>query len=283
MLIGRTHDHGTVLAAGGEFRAVPGEPLDYLDRPRKFVEAAASAGAACREPERPLPPLRGPHKIVCVGLNYRSHADEASMATPQAPLLFGKEWDCVSGHGERVRMPRESCRLDYEAELAVVIGRPARRVDVRSARAHIAGYTCFNDLSDRRAQLGDGQWFRGKNFPGSAALGPFIVPAEDLPEVEAAEVVCRVNGEERQRAPVRDMVFDIDQLVAYCSHQFDLLPGDVIATGTPAGVGLTTERWLRPGDIVEVEVTGCGVLSTTIADAAVADAEVMDATGLSSV
>jgi 2-keto-4-pentenoate hydratase/2-oxohepta-3-ene-1,7-dioic acid hydratase in catechol pathway len=280
MLIGRTRRDGTVLGIDGRFHAVAGSPLDYVGRPASFLEAAAATGGECDELGDPLPPLPGPHKIVCVGLNYQSHADEAAVAAPRAPLLFGKTWDCVAGDGELVRPPRESAQLDYEAELAVVIGRPARRVDVRSARGYVGGYLCFNDLSDRRAQLGDGQWFRGKNFQGAAAMGPFIVTPDAVPDIDAARVGCRVNGEPRQDAPVSEMIFGIDQLVAYCSHQFDLLPGDIIATGTPQGVGLAGERWLQPGDTVEVTVTNCGVLTTRIGEPEVRDAQVAEATGL---
>jgi len=206
---------------------------------------------------RLLAPVR-PGKIVCVGLNYRAHVAESQTVipggaeVPREPLLFLKPPSAVIASGDPVRYPPVVPRLDPEAELAVVIGREARRVPVTQAAACVAGLTCFNDVSARNYQRADGQWTRAKGFDSFAPLGPWIVTGLDP---AGRTVECRVNGEMRQRGNTADLLFPIPVLVSHISHIMTLEPGDVIATGTPAGVGP-----VQVGDRIEVEVEGVGVL-----------------------
>jgi 2-keto-4-pentenoate hydratase/2-oxohepta-3-ene-1,7-dioic acid hydratase in catechol pathway len=261
----RLADGRTALLGYGRRSTVPGDPEDYLMLGAEELAAEFARGRIEDDDSVPLVAPLGPGRnIICVGLNYRTHADEANLDPPKAPLLFSKLASTIVGPDSVVPVPRPEAHLDYEAELAVVIGRPARKVPEAEARRYVGGYLCFNDLSDRDAQLGDGQWFRGKNFPGASPLGPGILPRAFADGVEDWRIACRVNGETRQDSSIGQMIFGLDHLVSYISHQFDLLPGDVIATGTPSGVGLATERWLAPGDVVEVEIDHCGVLRTTI-------------------
>ncbi len=203
-----------------------------------------------------------PTKIVCVGLNYRDHIAESRTAVPGGgdapaePLLFLKPPSAVVGDGEAIRYPRGVERLDPEAELGVVIGRRARAVPVEAALDHVAGYTCFNDVSARDYQRRDGQWTRAKGFDTFAPLGPWVTVGLDP---GALEVRCRVNGAERQRGRTADLVHPVPALVSFISRIMTLEPGDVIATGTPAGVAPVV-----PGDVVEVEIGGIGVLTNRV-------------------
>jgi 2-keto-4-pentenoate hydratase/2-oxohepta-3-ene-1,7-dioic acid hydratase in catechol pathway len=213
---------------------------------------------------RLLPPV-WPGKIVCVGLNYRAHVAESTTVVPGGgelptePLIFLKPPSAVIAAGEAVRYPSGVERLDPEAEMAVIIGRRARSVTPSEAPAHVAGLTCFNDVSARNYQRRDGQWTRAKGFDTFAPLGPWV--AVDLAPAGLA-VICRVNGEERQRGDTADLIFPVPFLVSFISRIMTLEPGDVIATGTPAGVAP-----VQPGDRVEVEVEGVGVLGNVIEDA----------------
>jgi 2-keto-4-pentenoate hydratase/2-oxohepta-3-ene-1,7-dioic acid hydratase in catechol pathway len=206
---------------------------------------------------RLLAPVR-PGKIVCVGLNYREHIAESQTviaggaAEPREPLLFLKPPSAVIATGEPVRYPPGVTRLDPEAEMAVVIGRRARRVPVAEASACVAGLTCFNDVSARNYQRADGQWTRAKGFDSFAPIGPWVVTGLDP---VGRTVECRVNGRSRQRGNTADLLFPIPVLVSHISHIMTLEPDDVIATGTPAGVGP-----VEIGDRIEVEVEGVGVL-----------------------
>ncbi len=208
-----------------------------------------------------LAPVR-PTKIVCVGLNYRDHIAESRTAVPGGgdvpaePLLFLKPPSAVVGDGEAIRYPRGVERLDPEAELAVVIGRRARAVGAAEALGHVAGYTCFNDVSARNYQRRDGQWTRAKGFDTFAPLGPWVAVGLDP---GALEVRCRVNGQERQHGRTADLVHPVAALIAFISGIMTLEPGDVIATGTPAGVAPVV-----PGDTVEVEIDGIGVLTNRV-------------------
>jgi 2-keto-4-pentenoate hydratase/2-oxohepta-3-ene-1,7-dioic acid hydratase in catechol pathway len=208
-----------------------------------------------------LPPVE-PTKIVCVGLNYRDHIAESAttipggLDAPAEPLLFLKPPSAVVATGEAIRYPRGVERLDPEAELGVVIGRRARAVSAAAALEHVAGYTCFNDVSARNYQRKDGQWTRAKGFDTFAPLGPWV--AVGLAP-GALDVRCRVNGVERQHGNTADLLHAVPALVSFISHIMTLEPGDIIATGTPAGVGP-----VLPGDVVEVEVQGIGVLTNSI-------------------
>jgi len=203
------------------------------------------------EEVRLLPPTI-PSKIVAVGLNYRDHAEELGMTLPEEPLIFLKPPSAVVGPEDRILLPPGVGRVDYEAELAVVMGKTARRVPPERAREHILGYTCFNDVTARDLQKKDGQWTRAKSFDTFAPLGPWI--ETDL-DPSSLRIRTYLNGEVVQDSSTEKLIFSVEKLVSFVSHIMTLYPGDVIATGTPPGVGP-----LSPGDVVEVEVEGVGRL-----------------------
>lgn len=200
-------------------------------------------------------------KILCVGLNYRDHASEQGVELPKAPLLFGKFANTLCGDGEPILLPEAIGHVDAEAELAVVIGKTARRVAVADALEVVVGWTCANDVSARDAQFSDGQWFRGKGYDSFCPVGPRLVPRDDL-DPSDLQIVQRLNGEVLQESRTSRLIFPIPDLVAYASSIVTLEPGDLILTGTPAGVGVFREPKvsLAPGDVVEVEVERIGVL-----------------------
>ncbi|GAA2568666.1 fumarylacetoacetate hydrolase family protein [Microbacterium binotii] len=207
-----------------------------------------------------LAPVIPRSKVVAIGRNYRAHAEELGNDVPAEPLMFLKPNTAVIGPGDVIVRPTQSERVDFEGELVVVIGRIAKNVPVDKALDVVFGYTVGNDVTARDLQRSDGQWSRAKGFDTFCPLGPVIETEFD--PASAVRVVTRVNGEERQSAPLTDLMFPIAELIAYASSVFTLLPGDVIMTGTPAGVGP-----LVAGDEVEVEVEGIGVLRNTVRDA----------------
>ena len=215
-----------------------------------------------------LPPITDPDKILCVGLNYHAHAKEANMAVPEHPSLFVRFPGAQVAHGESVVRPRASHRFDYEAELAVVIGCAGRHVSAEDAPAIVAGYSCFAENSVRDWQTHSRQATPGKNFERSGAFGPWIMTPDEAGPVEAMQVVGRLNGREMQRDSAANMIFTVGQTIEYITTFITLLPGDVIVTGTPAGVGFTRNPpvWLTPGDRFEVEISGVGVLSNDLID-----------------
>lgn len=200
-----------------------------------------------------------PSKIVAVGRNYIAHAREQNADVPPEPLIFLKPPSAVIGPGEPIRLPPQSQQVEHEAELAVVIGRRGQRIPEERAWEYILGVTCGNDVTARDLQRRDGQWTRSKGFDTFCPLGPWIVTHLSPEEIADLEILCRVNGEVRQRGRAREMVFPIPALIAYISSIMTLEPGDVILTGTPAGVGP-----LRPGDWVEVEIPGVGLLGNPV-------------------
>jgi 2-keto-4-pentenoate hydratase/2-oxohepta-3-ene-1,7-dioic acid hydratase in catechol pathway len=199
---------------------------------------------------------RAPSKIVCIGRNYAAHARELGNEVPAAPLIFLKPPSALVAAGDTIRIPPESGQVEFESEIGVVIGTRAANVSEADAERHIAGYTCMNDVTARDLQRSDGQWSRAKGFDPFCPVGPRVVAGLDWRRLE---VIGRVNGVERQRAPSSDMIFPIPFLVSYISRIMTLEPGDLIATGTPAGVGR-----LAPGDVVEVEVPGIGILRNPV-------------------
>jgi 2-keto-4-pentenoate hydratase/2-oxohepta-3-ene-1,7-dioic acid hydratase in catechol pathway len=208
------------------------------------------------------PPIADPGKIICVGLNYGLHASEAGLPVPEEPILFMKAPYTVEGPDDTVPIPPGSIKTDYEVELAAVIGRTARYLDPDDdALAHVAGYTISDDVSERAFQLErGGQWDKGKNCEGFNPLGPWFVTADEVPDPQALDLALSVNGEVRQQSSTSDMIFGVGHLVWYISQFMTLLPGDIINTGTPAGVGAGFEppRFLRDGDVVELSITGLG-------------------------
>ena len=204
-------------------------------------------------------------KILCVGLNYRDHAEEQGIEPPKAPLLFGKFSSTLCGDGDPILLPDGIGHVDGEAELAVVIGRTARRVSPDDALDAVAGWTCANDVSARDAQFGDGQWFRGKGYDTFCPVGPRLVSRDELDPADL-RIVQRLNGEALQDSSTSLLIFGIAELIAYASAVLTLEPGDLILTGTPAGVGVFRDPKvsLAPGDVVEIEVEGIGVLRNEV-------------------
>jgi 2-keto-4-pentenoate hydratase/2-oxohepta-3-ene-1,7-dioic acid hydratase in catechol pathway len=226
----------------------------------------AVGGAALGQPVASLrfqPPVVRPSKILAVGRNYRAHAAEEAVEVPEAPLLFAKLPSALIGHGETISWSASlSSQVDYEAELGVVIGMRARHVATHDALAHVLGFTCLNDVSARDLQTTDGQWTRAKGLDTFCPLGPWVVTADEIADPGDLRVRCRVNGESRQDASTRELVHDIAELIAHCSRAFTLEPGDIIATGTPGGVGAFRDPpvFLSDGDVIEVEIEGIGTL-----------------------
>jgi len=216
---------------------------------------------------RPLAPVPRPGKIVCVGLNYRDHAAETGKPVPTEPVLFAKFANSVVADGATVEIPPATAEADWEAELGVVIGRTARRVERDEALTYVAGYTCLNDLSARDLQRSGGQWTRGKAIDGFLPMGPWLVTADDVPDPQRLAISCSVDGETVQRSTTAEMVFGVAELISIISQTMTLEPGDLIVTGTPAGVGMSMDppRFLRPGQEVIVEIERIGRLATRLA------------------
>jgi 2-keto-4-pentenoate hydratase/2-oxohepta-3-ene-1,7-dioic acid hydratase in catechol pathway len=213
-----------------------------------------------------LPPIPNPDKIICVGLNYLSHILEGGREPPKQPTIFTRWANTQVGHGQPIVRPSVSETLDFEGELAVVIGKPARHVTEAKAMEYIAGYSCYNDGSVREWQRHSSQFGPGKNFPATGGFGPYLVTPDEAGDVTTATLITRLNGEVMQRGTIDDLVFTIPKLIAYCSTFTELVPGDVIITGTTGGVGAyrTPPVWMKPGDTVEVEITGIGTLRNPV-------------------
>lgn len=223
----------------------------------------ASAPAIPAHEVRTLRPVLNPAKVLCIGLNYRNHIAEVGMDTPEFPTVFAKFARSLTDPGAEVVAPQEDEKLDFEGELAIVIGTQVRRANAAAAVAAIAGYTVANDFSMRGYQLRTQQWLQGKMWEASSAVGPVVVTADAF-DPAAATLTTRVNGQVRQQDSTGDLVFGPAELVEYLSAIITLEPGDLILTGTPAGVGMADERWLAPGDEVSVEITGIGEISNRI-------------------
>jgi 2-keto-4-pentenoate hydratase/2-oxohepta-3-ene-1,7-dioic acid hydratase in catechol pathway len=223
--------------------------------------------------ERPaitlLPPIPQPEKIICIGLNYRDHAAEVNLPLPEYVTVFAKWANTLIGDGATIVIPNESHRVDYEAELAFVIGRRAHHVAAADAYDYVAGYTCFNDVSVRDYQMRTSQWTMGKVFDTHGPCGPFLVTRDEVPDPHALRIRCSIDGEMLQDSSTGQLVFGIPALVEDLSAVMTLEPGDIVSTGTPAGVGTSRNprRWLRPGERVRVEIERVGVLENPIAAA----------------
>jgi 2-keto-4-pentenoate hydratase/2-oxohepta-3-ene-1,7-dioic acid hydratase in catechol pathway len=248
--------------------------------PSSMREAIAGGPAAAEQLERLLtegraapiaeadlrfaPAVPDPDKIICVGANYRKHAEEAGIAIPESPIYFPKYKNSLSAHRDDVALPDVTQRGDYEVELVAIIGRDTRNVDASTALDHIFGYATGNDLSARELQKRSSQWMYGKAIDGFAPLGPYVVTADEVPDPQTLDLQCWVNGEIRQSSNTRDMIFGVAELVADLSRIMTLSPGDLIYSGTPEGValGMETPKWLQVGDEVACEVEGLGRLAT---------------------
>jgi len=247
-----------------------GEPLDHTFTTARLLDGDLFTGlhptGATVTVTRLLAPVTPPN-ILGIGLNYRRHAEESGMALPERPLLFIKPTTTLAHPGDPIIHPGVTSELDYECELAVVIGRLAKHVSAADALDHVLGYTCANDVSARDWQLRyDRQWARGKSFDTFCPLGPVLVPAAAIPDPNRLRLRTRVNGETLQDSNTADMIFSVREIIASLSANFTLLPGTVILTGTPEGVGMgrTPPRWLAPGDICEIEIESIGTLTNHV-------------------
>ncbi|MBU0927398.1 MAG: fumarylacetoacetate hydrolase family protein [Spirochaetes bacterium] len=242
-----------LLASGADLRAV-GEALSSAP----LVDAASV---------RFSPPVRRPSKIVCIGLNYRAHSAETGLGEPGYPAIFARFPSTLVGHGQAILRPAVSQELDYEAELAVVIGRRCKGAPAERALEYVAGYSAFNEASIRDYQMRTSQWTVGKNFDGTGAFGPCLVTPDELPPGAAGlSIRTRLNGTLVQDGNTADMVFGVAALVATLAEVMTLEPGDVIVTGTPSGVGMSRKPplYMRPGDVCEVEIEGIGILRNPV-------------------
>ena len=254
--IGRL-DGETITDAG------PAGPQGFVPSPEAWAALADAAGPQHALDDVALAHPVEPRKILAIGLNYRSHAEESDLEIPAVPVVFAKFPSCLTGHGQDIVIPREETRPDFEGELAVVIGRETYRADRETARDAIGGITAMHDVSGRRAQLETPlrQFTLGKSFDTFGPLGPCIASMEDV-DLAAVQVRTTVSGEVMQDASTADLIFPVEDLIVYLSAGTTLHPGDVIATGTPGGVGdsRTPPRYLREGDTVEIEISGVGTL-----------------------
>jgi 2-keto-4-pentenoate hydratase/2-oxohepta-3-ene-1,7-dioic acid hydratase in catechol pathway len=213
-----------------------------------------------------LPVIPNPARIICIGINYVAHRQETGRPEVAHPTIFLRFPSSQTGHNTALVRPKVTENLDYEGELAVIIGKPGRYIAEHDAMHHIAGYACYNDASVRDWQRHTSQFIPGKNFPATGGFGPWMVTPDEVPDLPTRRLQTRLNGDIVQEAPLRDMIFNIAQLIAYCSSFTPLEPGDVIVTGTPGGVGerRTPPLWLQPGDVVEVEIDGIGILRNSV-------------------
>ena len=213
-----------------------------------------------------LPVIPNPEKILCVGLNYESHRIETGMPEMEHPVLFTRFSSTQVGHQGAIVRPNVSEKLDFEGELAVIIGQGGRHIKREDALKHVAGYSCYNDASIRDWQMHTQQFTAGKNFDATGAFGPWMVTPDEMPDLPSHTVTTRLNGEQVQHAPFSDLIFDVPALIEYISTFCTLSAGDVIVTGTPGGVGVKRKPrlYMKPGDLIEVEISGLGVLSNPI-------------------
>jgi acylpyruvate hydrolase len=271
ILCGESIARASALGACASVRELLGaSDADALAALARSAESAVAAG----EPAEAvlaladvtlLAPVPDPQKIICIGLNYRDHAEETGQEIPAAPMWFGKFANSLCGSGQPVLLPAAHAEyVDYEAELALVIGRSAHDVGVEDATSYIAGAMPFNDVSARDLQLQNSLWTSGKAIDTFAPCGPALVTLDEIDDIAKLSLCTRVNGETLQTGTTANLIFGPAELVAWLSRTMTLLPGDIIATGTPAGVGAAQGRFLRDGDVVEIEVEGLGTLVNPI-------------------
>ena len=254
----------TSSAAGHDLAR--GLAIDGIVSALRDLDGQAGQGVPLRT-IRLLSPLAHPRKIVAIGRNYKEHAAEEGAELPTEPLVFAKFPSSIVGPGEEIHWDSAlTSAVDYEAELAVVIGERASRVSRGDAMRFVFGYTCLNDVSARDLQFSDGQWVRGKSLDTFCPIGPWVVTTDRIPDPQNLSITCTVSGERLQASSTANMIFGVAELVHRLSYSFTLEPGDVIATGTPEGVGFFREpkRYLRPGDVVEVEIGGIGTLRNQV-------------------
>jgi len=244
---------------------------DNLERLRALAESAPHDRTVPAEGLTFLPPIPAPPKILCIGLNYRAHAEETGAKIPQTPIVFSRHTSSLVGHGQPMVRPRASEQFDYEAELVAVIGRTTKHVPPERALDHVIGYSIFNEGSVRDYQKAGKQWTLGKNADASGPFGPHIVTADELPAgASGLRITTHIDGACMQDGRTDDLIFDVAHLVSKAAEITTLEPGTIIVTGTPPGVGLAREpqRWLKPGETVEITIEGIGTLSNPVVDEA---------------
>lgn len=266
-------DEGAWWQAPAEFQArLPDlKAVIAAGQLQALADAAQSKGALRQAADcRLLPVIPNPGKVFCVGLNYKSHVAEMKRADSDYPAIFTRFADSLTAHGAPLPKPASTQRFDFEGELAVIIGQGGRCISQADAFKHIAGYACFNDGSARDWQRHTHQWTPGKNFPATGPFGPFMATREAIPDVNALTLESRLNGQVMQHASVADLIFTLPVIIEYLSGFTTLSPGDVIATGTPGGVGDKREPavYMKAGDVIEVEITGLGTLRNVVSNAA---------------
>jgi 2-keto-4-pentenoate hydratase/2-oxohepta-3-ene-1,7-dioic acid hydratase in catechol pathway len=235
---------------------------DAMDRVMRWVDSPPGSETLEPSEARLAAPIPRPPKIICIGLNYRDHAQESNLPIPEVPTVFAKFPTAVIGPGQPIVLPRNSTRPDYEAEFAVVIGAGGRHIPESAWRDHVFGYTIVNDVSARDFQMATSQWMIGKTFDTFAPIGPAIVTADEIEDPHNLPISLTLSGEVMQSSNTSNLIFKVPQLIAHLSSVFTLEPGDIIATGTPAGVGFARKppRFLKPGDEVRIRVGGIGEL-----------------------
>lgn len=245
--------------------------LEFIEHGRDPEDRPSEEEAPPLEEVRLHAPLGGatrwPQKIIAIGLNYRDHAEETGAQLPEKPIVFAKYPNTIAAPGENISIPPITQQADYEAELGVIIGRPARNVSAESALEHVFGYINCNDVSSRDLQFSEGgQWTRSKSIDTFFPIGPYIATADEVPDPQALSVRCVLNGEVMQDGTTADMIFPVAELIAFLSTGMTLLPGDIISTGTPAGVGTARDPkvFLKEGDEVTVEIQGLGTLTNPV-------------------
>jgi 2-keto-4-pentenoate hydratase/2-oxohepta-3-ene-1,7-dioic acid hydratase in catechol pathway len=239
-----------------------------MDRVRGFIgdQASQLETHALPEEQVDIGPLFQPRNVICIGLNYRDHAEEGGVAIPEKPVVFAKLNGCIIGPNAPIILPPDTLQVDYEAELAVVIGRPCRGASTADALDYVAGYTCLNDVSARDFQFGDNQWVRAKSQDTFGPMGPYLVTGEDISDPQILPIRCIVNGQVLQDSNTDKMIFSVRHLIAFISRGITLHPGDVISTGTPHGVGFARKPpiFLKAGDEVVVEIERVGRLANRV-------------------
>lgn len=254
-------------ATVGEFSELLLSNSELNTQIKKLIYSAGQKKAPALKSVKLIAPIDGRPKVICVGLNYTDHANEQGVRPPDEPVIFMKPYTAIIGPTDAIVYPPSIKKLDYEAELGVVIGRICRGILKDEASDYILGYTAFDDVSARDVQFKDGQWTRGKSFDTFAPIGPWIVTADEITNPHALKIMSRVNGEIRQNSNTGNMIFKVDEIVSFVSRVMTLDAGDIIATGTPSGVGIFMKpkpRLLNVGDIVEIEIEKIGKIRNPI-------------------
>ncbi len=241
--------------------------VPFLRRLWDLLEGFEEGTVYDYEEVRFLPPVPWPEKIICLGRNFIDHCEEQGKSPPERPIIFAKFRNALVGHREKILLPESSSAVDYEAEMVVVIGRGGKRIPQAQAAKHILGFTIGNDVSARDCQFGDGQWVRGKSFDTFLPLGPFVVSPDEVEEPHSLRIRLELNGKTMQDSSTSKMIFPVDFLISYISKDITLSPGDIICTGTPAGVGYFRDPqvFLKDGDRIRIEIEKIGVLENSVA------------------